>query len=77
MRQSLYPGYVTNVKDSSWYIDFSKESFKNWMDRTIAKSRFTPETKISEEDNIITLSTCTYEFDNARYVLVGKINKVK
>lgn len=36
-------------------------------------STFKSEVSYSEEDAFITLSTCSYEFDDARYVLVGKL----
>ena len=39
----------------------------------IDKSTFKSSVEITTEDNIITLSTCSYEFKNARYVLVGKL----
>ena len=42
----------------------------------IAKSTFKSTVTIEKEENIITLSTCSYEFNNARYVLIGKPNKV-
>lgn len=32
---------------------------------------------ISSKDRIITLSTCAYDFQNARYVVHGKMNAVK
>lgn len=39
----------------------------------IDKSTFNSSLEITTEDNIITLSTCSYEFNNARYVLIGKL----
>lgn len=42
----------------------------------IGKSTFKSAVEIMESDNIITLSTCSYEFNNARYVLLGKLNKI-
>lgn len=42
----------------------------------IAKSTFDSDVKITAEDNVITLSTCSYEFNNARYVVIGKMIKL-
>lgn len=49
--------------------DFSKEQF---IDNIKKNSLYTmSNAKIS--DKLVILSTCTYEFDNARYILVGKL----
>ena len=49
-------------------------------DNTIAdimiKSTFNSTVEIGNGENIITLSTCSYEFNNARYVVVGKLKKI-
>ena len=36
-------------------------------------SDFDCDVEVGPEDRIITLSTCTYEYDNARYVVMGKL----
>lgn len=43
----------------------------------IGKSTFKSAVELMENDSIITLSTCSYEFNNARYVLLGKMNMIK
>ena len=49
-------------------------------DNTIAdiiiKSTFNSTVEIGKGENIITLSTCSYEFNNARYVVIGKLKKI-
>ena len=49
-------------------------------DNTIAdimiKSTFNSTVEIGKGENTITLSTCSYEFNNARYVVVGKLKKI-
>ena len=32
--------------------------------------------EVLEDDKIIVLSTCTYDFKNARFVVLGKLNEV-
>lgn len=73
-RIKVFAGYVTTVNDDAWKIDFdSDEKFEQWFQRTkelsCIKSKITP----AVTDRIITLSTCSYEFDNARFVLIGII----
>ena len=45
----------------------------NTITDIIAKSTFNSTVEIGKGENIITLSTCSYEFSHARYVVVGKI----
>ncbi len=46
------------------------------IEEIIAKSTFEATAVLNEGENIITLSTCSYEFNHARYVLIGKLKKV-
>ncbi len=38
-----------------------------------SQSDFTSDVEVTENDRVITLSTCTYEYDNARFVVQGKL----
>lgn len=68
----LFAGYVANVKDDAWKLVFDdEEDFQSWIKSAIQKSTFRSSITPAGTDRIITLSTCSYEFDNARYVLVG------
>lgn len=68
----FFTGYVANVEQDAWdyYFD-TEEKFQHWLDSSKSKSTFASEIVPNVNDEILTLSTCTYEFDNARYVLVG------
>jgi sortase B len=68
----IFSGYVSNVDDDAWEISFKNNKEKeNWIKEVSDKSVFKSKVEPSVEDNIITLSTCSYEFDNARFVLHG------
>lgn len=68
----FFAGYVADVTDSAWKIDFeSDEDFENWIEEANKKSWFTSDISPAVTDRILTLSTCSYEFDNARFVLLG------
>lgn len=70
----LFAGYVTNIKADSWKLWFaSNTEFEEWIRETRLKSTFISDVEASTLDRFVTLSTCTYEFDNARYVVVGKL----
>jgi sortase B len=65
-------GYVTSLNGDAWKIEFaSDEEFSLWLDNAIAQSTFTSTIEAAAEDRVVTLSTCSYEFADARYVLVG------
>ena len=70
----LFTGYTISV-DSDIYdlsvIDSSK------LEELISKSDFESNTKVTEEDKIITLSTCAYEYDGARYIVMGVLKEIE
>ena len=48
-------------------------SFQNWIDRMVSHSDFKTDVQVTPDDHIITLSTCSYEWYDARYVVLGKM----
>ena len=75
-RIEFFAGYVTSVEDSAWKVLFeSDEEFEVWLKDAKARSWFTSLLSPAVTDRILTLSTCSYEFDNARYVLHGIIRE--
>lgn len=68
----FFAGYVANVTDSAWEIDFeSDEDFETWIKDAKKRSWIESDLSPAVTDRVLTLSTCTYEFDNARFVLLG------
>lgn len=53
----------------------SIELFNSYLNRIKSKSLYKSDVSISGSDSIITLSTCSYEFKNARTVVHGKLLK--
>ena len=50
-----------------------EEVVKGWLE----ESTFETKTEILPDDRFITLSTCTYEFDNARFVVIGALREME
>ena len=70
----LFSGYATDIYDISWELQFGEAlSFTEWLQQTKACSEFQSDVPVTEEDHILTISTCTNESDDARYVLVGRL----
>lgn len=68
----LFSGYVASVEESAWELDFSaQEEWKLWLEETRERSVFQSEVQPSLQDKVLTLSTCSYEFENARFVVHG------
>lgn len=71
----LFAGYITEATDAAsytiGYVD--DQSFLLNISQMQARSDFRSDVTITSADSIVTLSTCTYEYNNARYVLVGKL----
>lgn len=73
-RIELFAAYDAAVEEQAWDISFStREEFRQWLDGAVQRSYFSSETVPQPTDRVITFSTCSYEFDNARFVLLGKL----
>ncbi len=72
----LFAGYVTKgyATNDVYRKSFDTEAqFLSFLDTAYANSDFVSGAKVTAEDRIVTLSTCTYEYDDARYVVLGKL----
>jgi len=68
----FFAGYVARANDAAWKTEYEfDEAFSEWLCDTIEKSCFDSDIYPTNSDRIITLSTCSYEFKNARFVLHG------
>lgn len=75
-RVEIFAGYVASVKDNAWEIAMESErKFEAWLTETKESSCFESEITSVVTERVITLSTCSYEFDNARFVLAGRITE--
>lgn len=70
----LFAGMITAADSEVYTPEFGdSESFKTFLQNIKAQSTFESDVSVTEEDQIVTLSTCSYEFGNARYVVFGKL----
>lgn len=73
----LVSGVVTPIDSWLYNLDFTNPASKTaFVAELKEKSTFKPANDCTEEDHFLTLSTCTYDFDYARYLLVGKLVKI-
>ena len=70
----IFAGYVTDYKSDAYVKTFeSAEDIEQFISSAVEKSTFATNIEPTADDKFITLSTCSYEFDNARYVIVGRL----
>ena len=68
----LFAAYVADPSEDAWEVSFANdEEIQAWIDAAIARSTFTSDVKPKPGDRLLTLSTCSYEFGDARFVVVG------
>ena len=77
-RIELFSGYITTMDSSAYMQNFgSVREHTDWLKEVSGRSDFRANLEISAYDRVITLSTCAYQFENARYVLHGKLVKLR
>lgn len=68
----LFAAYVADPSEDAWEVSFANDGeIQTWIDAAIARSTFTSDVKPTPGDRLLTLSTCSYEFGDARFVVVG------
>lgn len=70
----LFSGYTTTADAGAYMISLSTREEKiEWLKEMFHTSDFYADVTVSALDHIVTFSTCAYDFQNARYVLHGKL----
>lgn len=69
----LIAGYVTSSTSEIYSFGQAEEEVLALAEQSIEKSTFTSDFQVLQGDRFVTLSTCSYEYDNARYVLIGRL----
>jgi len=71
----LFSGYVSDTRSDAWDLSFGEQEYMDWLTGIRQRSCFETDYAPAHTDKIITLSTCTYEFDTAKFVLHGYISE--
>lgn len=72
-RVELLAGFVTYANAPIYAIDAEPEEVVELVENAMAQSSFRTGAELSPEDRFLTMSTCSYEFDEARYVIIGRL----
>ena len=73
-RVEVFSAYLTDADSDTYTFRFSStQEYAAWLQRMRSQSDFQTDVMLSTSDRVITLSTCSYEYTDARYVVQGKL----
>lgn len=72
-RIDLIAGFVTASDSDSYCVFETKAELDAYISRAVGRSTFSSDADTGNTDRIVTLSTCSYENNTARYVVIGKL----
>ena len=71
---SVFSAYTVSVESDSWKIDFTdEEDYAAWLEKVSDASEIDTGITPTTNDRVVTLSTCTFVFEDARFVVHGII----
>ncbi len=73
----LIAGYITQSDSDTYVLPVTAEQRASFLENAVKESTFQTTVSFDESDSFLTLSTCSYEYDNARYVVVGKLTEIE
>lgn len=76
-RIDLIWGYVTPSDSETYKTPVTDEEKQEFISTAVRSTTFRSAVDYSLEDTFLTLSTCSYEYENARFVLVGKLTEME
>jgi sortase B len=72
-RVDLFSGYVIPSDSSVYSVITAKEEKESFLRTAYTSSLFDSTVTCSTSERFLLLSTCSYEYDGARFVVVGKL----
>lgn len=71
-RVDVFAGFTTSADSWPYVLRFGTDAeHEAYLEKAISSSDFTADIAPALEDLLLTLSTCSYEFEDARYVVLG------
>ena len=74
-RIQLFSAYIADDWANAWELELDDSNAAAWLQELQAKSCFAAEKAPGSKDRIVTLSTCTYEFEDAKFLVHGYISE--
>lgn len=70
----LFAGIVISGRSETYNVTIDDR--ESLIEKAMTESTFAAEVKVTDEDQFLLLSTCSYEFANGRYMLLGVMHRV-
>ena len=70
-RLVVFAGFVTASDSDVYTLQFGDAGRQDWIDRAKRQSDFQTDVQVREDEPVVTLSTCDYTYEDARYVVLG------
>ena len=73
-RLDIFSAYITDADGSTYTFSFNdRASYESYLDSVTRWSYVDTGVEVTADDKIVIFSTCTYEYENARFVLLAKL----
>ena len=69
----IFSGHIADASVNAWEREFKDIHFSDWLSTVTKQSLFLSEHQPQSDDLIVSLSTCSYEFNDAKFLLHGYI----
>lgn len=69
----VFAGFTTAPNSEAYRLELEGDSFRPWLESMMERSDFRSEVQPESIHRVLTLSTCTYDYADARYVLMGSL----
>jgi sortase B len=75
-RVDVLAGFVTPSDSDSYSMYSNSGEFHTYLEKCVQQSDFVSNVRLSTVSRTVTLSTCSSEYENARYVVIGSLVRV-
>ena len=73
----VFAGFTTSSESDIYKFPKTSNTNEKLINKAIKNSTFKSDIEVTSEDRIITLSTCSYSYENARYILLGVLKEIE
>lgn len=70
----IFSAYTAATSDMCYTLDSTSGNISDYITYAESSSNINSDVTVSKDDKIIIFSTCSYAFNDARYVVVGKLS---